>query len=96
LKIKTNNLSLINNINYVMFLYGLLNNMLEEKKIIELPEDLYNALQELKQVFSQLTWEEIKEDSDVIWILVSGFIDSMQELQEQDNQQNQNIITDGK
>ncbi len=96
MKIKTNNLSLINNINYVMFLYGLLNNMLEEKKIIELPEDLYNALQELKQVFSQLTWEEIKEDSDVIWILVSGFIDSMQELQEQDNQQNQNIITDGK
>ena len=69
--------------------------MSETKKTIELPEDLYNALQELKQVFSQLTGQEIKDDADVIGILISGFIDSMQNLQEQ-AQEGGGIITEGK
>ena len=68
--------------------------MSETKKTIELPEDLYNALQELKQVFSQLTGQEIKDDADVIGILISGFIDSVQNLQEQ--AQEGGIITEGK
>ena len=69
--------------------------MSETKKTIELPEDLYNALQELKQAFSQLTGEEIKDDADVIGILISGFIDSVQNLQEQ-AQEGGGIITEGK
>jgi len=69
--------------------------MSETKKTIELPEDLYNALQELKQVFSQLTGQEIKDDADVIGILISGFIDSVQNLQEQ-AQEGGGIITEGK
>jgi len=70
--------------------------MTDTKKTIELPEELYNALQELKQVFSQLTNQEIKDDADVIGILVSGFIDSIQNLQEQENANNSGIITEGK
>jgi hypothetical protein len=69
--------------------------MTDTKKTIELPEELYNALQELKQVFSQLTGQEIKDDADVIGILVSGFIDSIQNLQEQQGGES-GIITEGK
>jgi hypothetical protein len=69
--------------------------MSEAKKTIELPEELYNALQELKQAFSQLTGQEIKDDADVIGILISGFIDSVQNLQEQ-AQEGGGIITEGK
>jgi hypothetical protein len=50
----------------------------ENLKTIQLPEDLYASLQELKTVFSQLTGQEIKEDADVIGILLSAFIDSVQ------------------
>ena len=69
--------------------------MTDTKKTIELSEELYNALQELKQVFSQLTGQEIKDDADVIGILVSGFIDSIQNLQEQQDGES-GIITEGK
>jgi len=68
--------------------------MTDTKKTIELPEDLYKALQELKEVFSQLTWEKIESDADVIWILISGFLDSIQNLQENNQEGNQGIITD--
>ncbi len=64
--------------------------MSDTKKTIEVSEDLYNALQELKQVFSQLTWQEIKSDDEVIGILVSGFVDSIQNLQ---GDENNDIIT---
>ena len=68
--------------------------MTDTKKTVELPEDLYNALQELKEVFSQLTGQKIESDADVIWILISGFIDSIQNLQENNNWENENgIIT---
>ncbi len=52
--------------------------MADTTKTIELPEELYNSLQELKWVFSQLTWQKIEKDEDVIWILLSAFIDSVQ------------------
>jgi hypothetical protein len=58
--------------------------MSENTKTIQLPEDLYNSLQELKQIFSQMTGQEIKEDADVIGILLSAFIDSVQGMQEQE------------
>jgi len=68
--------------------------MTDAKKTVELPEDLYNALQELKEVFSQLTGQKIESDADVIWILISGFIDSIQNLQENNNWENEDgIIT---
>lgn len=52
--------------------------MTDKLKQISIPEDLYESLQELKQVFSEMTWEDIKEDADVIGILLSAFIDSVQ------------------
>ena len=57
----------------------------ENLKTIQLPEDLYASLQELKTVFSQLTGQEIKEDADVIGILLSAFVDSVQWMQEGEN-----------
>lgn len=71
--------------------------MTDTKKTIELPEDLYKALQELKEVFSQLTGQKIESDADVIGILISGFIDSIQNLQENNpGENNSGIITDAK
>lgn len=68
----------------VKFLFIILYVMSENTKTIQLPEDLYNSLQELKQIFSQMTGQEIKEDADVIGILLSAFIDSVQGMQEQE------------
>jgi len=45
--------------------------MTENKRTIELSEDLYNALQEIKEVFSQLMGQNIEKDEDVMNILVS-------------------------
>jgi hypothetical protein len=39
-------------------------------KQIEIPVQLYNELQQLKEVFSSLTGKPITEDSDIIDILV--------------------------
>lgn len=46
-------------------------------KQIEVSDELYNAMQSLKMVFSQLSGEEISWDEEVIWILVSGFVESL-------------------
>jgi len=62
------------------------------QKTITLPEDLYNSLQELKQIFSQMTGEEIKEDADVIGILLSAFIDSVQGMEGQEGEQQDSWI----
>ncbi len=51
--------------------------MSENKKTIEISEDLYNAIQELKNIFSQLTGQQISSDEEVIGILVSWFIESL-------------------
>jgi len=69
--------------------------MTDNTKSIQLPEELYNSLQELKQVFSQLTGQEITDDADVIGILLSAFIDSVQWMQEgEEGQQWSGIITE--
>ena len=46
-------------------------------KTIEIPEDLYNAIQKLKDIFKEMTGQVIEKDEDVIAILVGGFIDSL-------------------
>ncbi len=48
-----------------------------EKKTIEVSSDLYEAIQKLKEVFLQLTGQEVKNDEDVLSILIGGFIDSL-------------------
>lgn len=55
--------------------------MTDTTKTIELPEELYASLQELKPIFSQLTGETIEKDEDVIWILLSAFVDSVQGME---------------
>jgi len=64
--------------------------MSENKKTIELPQEIYDSIQELKTVFSQLTWQEIKDDADVIGILLSAFIDSIKGMQEENPGNNEN------
>ena len=44
---------------------------------IEISKDLHEALQQVKQILSQLSWEQIQNDEDVIGILVSWFIQSL-------------------
>lgn len=51
--------------------------MAENTKTIEISQELYDAIQQLKQIFSQLTNQKIEKDEDVIWILVSWFIESL-------------------
>lgn len=46
-------------------------------KTIEIPQDLYDAIQKLKEVFKQMTGQTVEKDEDVIAILVWGFIDSL-------------------
>ena len=46
-------------------------------KTIEVSEELYNAVQKLKEVFKELTGQEITKDEDVLSILIWGFIDSL-------------------
>ena len=48
-----------------------------EMKTIEIPEDLYNAIQRLKEDFKEMTGQSVEKDEDVIAILVGGFIDSL-------------------
>jgi predicted CopG family antitoxin len=48
-----------------------------EKKTIEVSEDLYNAIQKLKEVFEQMTGQKVEADEDVLSILIGGFIDSL-------------------
>jgi len=65
---------------------------MSEMKTIQLPEDLYNSIQELKAVFSQLTGQEVKEEADVIGILLSAFVDSVQSMQDQQWNENKSWI----
>ncbi len=46
-------------------------------KTIEVSEDLYNAVQKLKEVFKELTGQTIEKDEDVLSILIGWFIDSL-------------------
>jgi predicted CopG family antitoxin len=48
-----------------------------DKKTIEVSEDLYAAIQKLKEVFQEMTGQAIEKDEDVLSILIGGFIDSL-------------------
>lgn len=50
-----------------------------EQKTIKVSPEVYDSIQELKEMFSEITWEKIKEDEDVLEILISWFIESLQE-----------------
>lgn len=46
-------------------------------KTIEVSEELYGAVQKLKEVFKELTGQTIEKDEDVLSILIWWFIDSL-------------------
>lgn len=52
------------------------------KKNIEISSDLYDAIQQLKSIFGEMSGKPIESDEDVLSILVSGFIDSVMQEQE--------------
>ncbi len=53
-----------------------------DKKNIEISAELYDAIQQLKQIFAEMSGKPIESDEDVLSILVSGFIDSVMHEQE--------------
>ncbi len=55
---------------------------MSDKKHIEISGELYDAIQQLKQIFSEMSGKPIANDEDVLSILVSGFIDSVMHEQE--------------
>ena len=57
-----------------------------EKKTIEVSVDLYDAIQKLKEVFKEMTGQEVAEDQDVVAILVGGFIDSLSQSAQEANE----------
>lgn len=50
---------------------------MSDKKHIEISHELYDAIQQLKEIFTQMSGKPIENDEDVLSILVSGFIDSV-------------------
>lgn len=67
-------------------------------KTIEVSEDLYNAVQKLKEVFKELTGQTIEKDEDVLSILIGWFIDSLAQgapgASQADEQKEGGIITE--
>ena len=55
---------------------------MSDKKNIEISGELYDAIQQLKQIFAEMSGKPIASDEDVLSILVSGFIDSVMHEQE--------------
>ena len=49
------------------------------KKTIEVSEELFEAIQQLKWILKQITWQEIKTEEEIVWILVSWFIESLED-----------------
>jgi hypothetical protein len=54
-----------------------------QKVSVEISQELHNSLQKLKMLFFQLTGKEVQSDEDVIAILASGFMDSLTQEFEQ-------------
>ncbi|UFX83046.1 hypothetical protein [Candidatus Absconditicoccus praedator] len=59
-----------------------------QKHTIEVSGELYEAIQQMKQVLNQMTGKEVNSDEEVIGILVSGFIESLMSGQQGDGQSN--------
>ena len=55
---------------------------MSDKKHIEVSAELYDAIQQLKKIFSDMGGQKVEQDEDVLSILVSGFIDSVMHEQE--------------
>ena len=53
-------------------------------KTLEISDELYGAIQQLKEVFWQMTWNTWLNDEEVLWILVWGFIQSLNKWNYQD------------
>lgn len=50
---------------------------MSDRKTLEISAELYDAIQQLKEIFAQMSGKPIENDEDVLSILVSGFIDSV-------------------
>ena len=48
-----------------------------EKTTIEVPLELFDALQKIKEIFYQVSGQRVEGDADVIAILIGGFFDSL-------------------
>ena len=46
-------------------------------KTIEISDELWQALQEIKKIISQLAQTEITKDEEVLEILIKGFIETV-------------------
>ncbi len=55
---------------------------MSDKKHLEISGELYDAIQQLKEIFAQMSGKPIESDEDVLSILVSGFIDSVMHEQQ--------------
>lgn len=66
-----------------------------EKKTIEVSMEVYEAINQLKGIFSQMSWEEIVSEDEVLWILISWFIETLEKQWENWNNEadNPNIIS---
>jgi len=84
----------------ILFFYSIQMAENNNKVNIEISKDLYDAIQQIKQVFSQLTGQQIEKDEDVIGILVTGFIESLIQQNEEQREkreiwwQENSIITE--
>ena len=48
-----------------------------EKTTIEVPLELFDALQKIKEISYQVSGQRVEGDGDVIAILIGGFFDSL-------------------
>lgn len=55
---------------------------MSDKKHLEISGELYDAIQQLKEIFTQMSGKPVEKDEDVLSILVSGFIDSVMHEQQ--------------
>lgn len=51
--------------------------MSENKVTLEVSQELYDSINQLKKVFSEITWQQIENDEEVLSIIVWGFIESI-------------------
>lgn len=66
-----------------------------DKKTIEVSIEVYEAIDQLKGIFSQMSREEITSEEEVLWILISWFIESLKNQWDNWNNEtdNPNIIS---
>ena len=56
---------------------------MSDMKQIEIGAELYDAIQQLKTIFSEMSGKPIEKDEEVLSVLVSGFIDSIMHEQQE-------------